>query len=326
MKAKHIKLFQKKFNYAGQILSGPYSSALKNRLAKGIMLIDAMEKFGTPTIPYIAAWRPDSNHIWYEFCGKQFQEMLANSSQELAIAFREQIVSRYLYSHQGTSGTIIKISRDKEQLHRMRPALRRAALKAGEEEAIYKVAVNGKPVWLKDMAKIEFFAEDNIILSCGSLVDVSNEMTLEEALEEAHQELNTHKENLESLVEQKTQQLYKSQMEVVSRLTQALVYRCDETGLHGKRLSNYCSVIGKAMGLNKGALWALRETVPMHDVGKVAISDAILQKEGPLTPSEFDTIKTHCQLGADLLHGGESKLLQVAQAIALTHHERWPVA
>jgi putative two-component system response regulator len=205
----------------------------------------------------------------------------------------------------------------------MRPSLRRSVMKAGEIEAVYKILANGTPVWLKDMAKVEMFAADNIILSFGSLVDVSSEMILQEALEEAQQELNTNKKNLEFLVEKRTQELHKSQLEVVSRLTQALLYRDDETGMHGQRLSEYCTVIGTALGLSKGLVRLLREAVPMHDVGKVGIADAILLKEGPLTSAEFDTIKTHCQLGADLLQGGDSKLLQVAHVIALTHHERW---
>ncbi len=287
------------------------------------MLIDAMERFGNPTIPYIAAWRSDSNHIWYEFCGKQFHEMLNGNSEKLASAFREQIVNRYLYSRDGDSSTIVKVSKDKEQLDRMRPALRRMAVRTGQVEAVYKIEANNKPVWLKDMAKVEIFAEDNIILSFGSLVDVSSEMTLQETLEETQQQLHTNKVNLETLVEQRTQELHKSQLEVVSRLTQALLYRDDETGLHGQRLSEYCSVIGSAMGLGKGVVDVLREAVPMHDVGKVGIADAILLKEGPLTSDEFDIIKTHCQLGADLLQGGDSKLLKVAHVIALTHHERW---
>lgn len=323
MKAEHIKLFQQKFNYSGQILPGSYGSALKNRLAKAIMLINALEKFDNHTIPYIAAWRPDSNHIWYEFCGTKFHEILNSNPAELANAFREQIVSRSLYRRQENPSSIVKVSRNKEQLDRMRPDLRRMVMHAGEVQAVYKVVINGEPVWLKDVAKVEIFAEDNIILSFGSLVDVSSEMTLEEALEEAKQELNTHKQNLESLVEKRTQELHKSQLEVVSRLAQALEYRDDETGMHGKRLSDYCTVIGSAMGLGKGLVRLLHEAVPMHDVGKVGIADAILLKDGPLTSTEFDTIKTHCQLGADLLQGGDSKVLQVAHAIALTHHERW---
>ncbi len=287
------------------------------------MLIDSMERFGTPTIPYIAAWRPDSNHIWYEFCGSKFHTMLAGNSVELANAFREQIISRSLYHRQGNPSTIVKIIRDKEQLNRMRSSLRRTVMSAGEVEAVYKVLANGTPVWLKDMAKVEMFDDDNIVLSFGSLVDVSNEMILQEALEETQQELNTNKKNLESLVEKRTQELQKSQLEVVSRLTQALLYRNDDTGMHGQRLSEYCSVIGSALGLSKGLVRLLRDAVPMHDVGKVGIADAILLKEGALTSTEFDTIKTHCQLGADLLKGGDSKLLKVAHVIALTHHERW---
>lgn len=323
MNSQSLKSFKKKFNYAGLILSEHYSFSLKKRLVRAMIHLKALEQFGSPVIPYIAAWRPDDNYIWYEYCGKRFHDLLGQSTAELANAFRDQIVSRYLYRYQGNPRTIIKVSSDKEQLDRMRPRLRRMAMRGGEAEAVYKVVVNGRPVWLKDLAKVEIFAEDNIILSSGSLIDISSEMRMEENLEEVQHELHTHKENLELLVNKRTRELHKSQLEVVSRLSQALSFRDDETGLHGKRLKAYSSIIGSALGLNKGVQWVLRQAVPMHDVGKVAIADAILRKEGPLSPSEFDIIKTHCKLGADLLKGGDSPMLQVAQVVALTHHERW---
>jgi putative two-component system response regulator len=61
----------------------------------------------------------------------------------------------------------------------------------------------------------------------------------------------------------------------------------------------------------------------MHDVGKLGIADSILQKPGPLSQAEFEIIKTHCQVGANLLSDGKSTLLRVAQSIAFSHHERW---
>ncbi len=61
----------------------------------------------------------------------------------------------------------------------------------------------------------------------------------------------------------------------------------------------------------------------MHDVGKIGISDAILQKQGPLTEEEFKVIQTHCQVGSELLSEGNSPLLKLARSIALHHHERW---
>jgi len=323
LKAQSLNSFKQKFNYDGQILAGPYSQSLKKRLFKAMIHLDALEQFGSPVIPYIAAWRPDDNYIWYEYCGKRFHELLGTATAKLADSFRDQIVSRYLYRYQGNPLALVKVTRDKKQLDRLRPGLRRVVMRGGESEAVYKVVVDGKPLWLKDLAKVEIFVEDNIVLSWGSLINVSSEMCLEEALQGAQQELNTHKENLELLVDKRTRALHKSQLDVLSRLTRALACRDDETGLHGKRLRAYSSIIGAALGLNKGLQWALSKAVLMHDVGKVGIADAILLKKGRLTPSEFDVIKTHCQLGADLLQGGDSKLLQVARVVALTHHERW---
>jgi HD-GYP domain-containing protein (c-di-GMP phosphodiesterase class II) len=323
MKAQSSKSFKQKFSYSGHILSGTYSGLLKKRLIRAMIHLDALEQFGSPVIPYIAAWRPDDNYIWYEYCGKRFHDLLGQPTTELANTFRDHIVSRYLYRYQGNPPAITKITRDKEQLDRMRPSLRRMVMRGGEADAVYKVVVNGSPLWLKDLAKVEVFAEDNIVLSWGSLIDVSSEMRLEEALEKTQHELNIHKEHLEILVDKRTRELHKSQLEVVSRLTQALACRHDESGLHGQRLRAYSSILGSALGLKKGVQWLLSQAVPMHDVGKVGISDAILLKEGALSPPEFDIIKTHCQMGADLLQGGDSQLLQVARVVALTHHERW---
>jgi len=61
----------------------------------------------------------------------------------------------------------------------------------------------------------------------------------------------------------------------------------------------------------------------MHDVGKLGIADSILLKKGSLTPTEYEIIKGHCEIGGDLLKGGNSKLLKIARAVALTHHEHW---
>src|SRR5690606_16786957 len=62
---------------------------------------------------------------------------------------------------------------------------------------------------------------------------------------------------------------------------------------------------------------------PLHDVGKIGIPDQILLKPGKLTPEEFAVMKTHAAIGADLLAGSRSKMVQMAESIALTHHERW---
>ena len=67
----------------------------------------------------------------------------------------------------------------------------------------------------------------------------------------------------------------------------------------------------------------IRRAAPLHDEGKIGIADAILLKPGKLTPEEFDVMKSHAQIGAALLREGHSPLVQVAETIALSHHERW---
>lgn len=67
----------------------------------------------------------------------------------------------------------------------------------------------------------------------------------------------------------------------------------------------------------------IRRTAPLHDIGKIAIPDRILGKPGPLTPEEYDVMKTHTTIGATILAGGDNALIVTAERIALTHHERW---
>lgn len=315
--------FCSQFNYSGKILAKSFSQGLKTRIAQAIINFHAIEQVGTPIIPYIAAWQTNGSYIWYEYTGKGLRKLLGYHTAELADAFRENIINRCLYRRQGNPTTITKVIRDRDQLERMRKSLRRTAERGGGSEAIYKINVNDNPLWLKDLAKIEVHENDGIVLSYGSLTDVSKEMRLEERLNELQDQLQFHKRNLEWLVEERTKDLKTAQLEIVTRLTEAAACRDDKTGLHSKRMSNYCAILSKAYGLPKGAKWLLRHAVPMHDVGKIGVSDAILLKEGPLTADEFEVIKEHCQMGANLLSGGSSQLLEVARVIALTHHERW---
>jgi putative two-component system response regulator len=67
----------------------------------------------------------------------------------------------------------------------------------------------------------------------------------------------------------------------------------------------------------------IRRAAPLHDVGKIAIPDGILLKPGRLTPDEFEVMKTHARIGAEILSGGKSALMTTAEAIARAHHERW---
>ena len=319
-----LSLFEKNFAYSGRILRYSNNRSLKKRLAKAIIHMDSLEKIGTPIIPYIASWKIGHADIWYEFTGKGLTQILnCKAGDMLADKFRENLSKHYLYRKQLDSAFVSKNVLDKKQLAHARQYLRRLSEKSGKSEAIYQIDNGHDTFWLKDIALIETYPESELVLSLGTLIDVTNEIKLEETLAETKDELEKHKKSLEHLLVTRTAQLHDAQLEVVTRLVRAAEIRDDQTGCHNKRLSRYCSIIGKAYSLSKGANWLMYNAVPMHDIGKVGIPDSILLKNGPLTPDEYNVIKTHCRLGHELLDGGQSQLLKIAKAIALTHHEHW---
>jgi response regulator RpfG family c-di-GMP phosphodiesterase len=99
--------------------------------------------------------------------------------------------------------------------------------------------------------------------------------------------------------------------------------RSQETGLHVKRVSEYSYLLAKLIGLSEEEATLLKEASPMHDIGKVGIPDHILNKPGKLTPEEFDIMKTHAELGYEMLKYSEREILKASAVVAYTHHEKW---
>jgi putative two-component system response regulator len=119
------------------------------------------------------------------------------------------------------------------------------------------------------------------------------------------------------------EELHASRQETVERLAKALEMHDGETGRHVNRMAAIAAFLAAQMGLDPDRVLLLRTAAPMHDVGKVATPDGILQKEGPLTPGEREEMERHTTVGYEILADSESELLQLAATIALTHHERW---
>ena len=88
-------------------------------------------------------------------------------------------------------------------------------------------------------------------------------------------------------------------------------------------MAHYCVIIGRAHGMTEHELTLFFHASAMHDIGKLGISDIILHKKGTLTPDEFEEMKRHTLIGADLLYGSDNELMSMAHLIALTHHEKW---
>lgn len=132
-----------------------------------------------------------------------------------------------------------------------------------------------------------------------------------------------YKLRLENEVRKKSGELSELNREVVFRLTVVAEFRDTDTGAHISRIGQYAGHLAEALGLSVDFVERLTLASALHDIGKVGIQDSILLKPGPLTPDEFEIMKTHTTLGGKMLAGSSHPTVQMAESIALTHHERW---
>jgi response regulator RpfG family c-di-GMP phosphodiesterase len=112
-------------------------------------------------------------------------------------------------------------------------------------------------------------------------------------------------------------------LETLRRLALAAEYRDDNTREHTERVGALAARLGRRLGLSELAVNHIRHAAPLHDVGKIAIPDSILLKPGRLSAQEFEVVKTHAEAGARVLADADSEVLEVAESIARSHHERW---
>ena len=118
-------------------------------------------------------------------------------------------------------------------------------------------------------------------------------------------------------------ELKQAQLEVIARLARAGEQRDDDTGQHTQRVAVTSALLGSGLGLSDEEVEILLRAAPLHDVGKIGVPDSILLKPAKLSPEEFLNMQRHCRFGADLLAGGRSDVVKMAELIALSHHERW---
>jgi putative two-component system response regulator len=138
-----------------------------------------------------------------------------------------------------------------------------------------------------------------------------------------HNHLRQRNDQLEQMVEERTLQVEATQLEIIHRLGRAAEFRDNETALHIIRMSKYTALIAKQAGLSKTMCRLLLNASPMHDIGKIGIPDNVLLKPGKLNAEEWEIMKGHCTIGARILSGHDSPLMEVGGEIALNHHERW---
>ncbi len=114
-----------------------------------------------------------------------------------------------------------------------------------------------------------------------------------------------------------------TQKEMIFLMSEAVEKRSKETGNHIKRVAEYSRLLALAYGLSEEEAYVLEFSSPMHDIGKIGIPDAILNKPGKLSEDEYDIMKQHAYLGYEILNASERGILKAAAILAHQHHEKW---
>ncbi|HZO58386.1 MAG TPA: HD domain-containing phosphohydrolase [Solirubrobacterales bacterium] len=138
-----------------------------------------------------------------------------------------------------------------------------------------------------------------------------------------HVELRRQALALEQRVYEQHEDLDEARLEMLQRLARASEYRDDDTGEHTQRVGQTSALVARALDLSEEDVTIIRHAATLHDLGKIAVPDRVLLKPGSLDEHELEAMRKHVRMGADMLANSRSPLLQVAESIALTHHEWW---
>jgi len=157
------------------------------------------------------------------------------------------------------------------------------------------------------------------------------------AAKEAQDALKQHLQEMESVIERRTddlrtalsdmaaakRQTHEAYLDTIERLSVAAEFKDSTTAAHIKRMSKFCRIIADGLHLPPREAEIIKQAAPMHDVGKINIPDEILMKPSRLTSEEWILMQQHPVIGAKLLQNSKSELLQAGEIIAHTHHEKW---
>jgi putative two-component system response regulator len=124
-------------------------------------------------------------------------------------------------------------------------------------------------------------------------------------------------------VREQTVEIRDSREEIALRLIAASEHRDNETGMHVRRIGLYAAEMARLLGWDERGVETIQSAAPMHDIGKIGVPDAILQKPGALTEEEWVTMKRHTTMGATILKGSTVPFIRMGARIAIGHHEKW---
>ncbi|PID77828.1 MAG: hypothetical protein CSB21_03195 [Deltaproteobacteria bacterium] len=190
---------QKPDDYEGKLLNQKISDDLRNSLVSYISKLKSFDDFIIPAILYIAAWKGKSKEIWYEYADEKFKDIFKTEIDKLPDVFRKSVVDRKVYIKNHDK---IKIKEQhKAALAEKKLDIRSKTESSGTNEAIYKIVVGNNSFWLKDQAYIINFEKDDVTISIGNLIDITNEMEAEEARIKAEKTLLKSEKMLRSFFE-----------------------------------------------------------------------------------------------------------------------------
>jgi putative two-component system response regulator len=173
----------------------------------------------------------------------------------------------------------------------------------------------------KPIDQVELRARVQSLLKVKMFNDhmVNYQKILESEVDKRTRQLSQAFEELKSAVEK----IKQASLDTTFRLAQAAESRDGETGCHIKRIGYYSTAMAKVMGLPAQDVELILYASPMHDIGKIGVPDRILLKPGPLDAEEWKAMKLHTVIGGKILSNSDSYVIQMAERIALTHHEKW---
>jgi putative two-component system response regulator len=169
------------------------------------------------------------------------------------------------------------------------------------------------------VSQLEKYAEDFVEL-------YQSEREKRKQLKAANQQLMRYADDMNTSISELRaahEELQDSFLDTIHRLALAAEYKDEEAGAHIARMSCYSALIAEKLGLSKKEVKNILCASPLHDLGKIGIPDSILLKPGRLTDEEFAIMKTHTIIGANILAYSDAEVLQVAEQIAISHHEKW---
>lgn len=224
-----------------------------------------------------------ANRITHEMLGLEPGEVIGRTDADVVSPETEQLI------REGD----MRVLRDEE------PCEREATLKlAGQERTFLTV-------------RFPYLDKEG---NLAGLIGVATDIT-------AQREAERLQRDLAAAQERAIEELRSSRQETVERLARAIELHDEESGAHVDRIARIASYLGSQLGLDDEQILLLKAAAPLHDVGKIAVPEKILGKPGKLTPEEREEMERHAEVGHQILAGSESKLLQMAARIALTHHE-----